>query len=492
MSATLFIDGKWRASSDGATWNVLSPADGHLVATVAEATVADVQDAIAAARNAFDNSDFPNLGFDKRSALVGKIADLMERDLKVLAKLESDDTGKRLIEAEYDIADVIACFRHFEELGKKQHERVVNVGMEHIDSRVVHEAVGVCSLIGPWNYPLLQISWKIAPALVAGCTMVVKPSELTPSTAIYLFKLMEEAGVPKGVVNLVLGKGANIGDALTGDPRVDLVSFTGGLNTGKRIMGIAAQSVKKVALELGGKNPNIIFADSDLDAAIDNAVTAGFLHSGQVCSAGTRLLVEASVHDQVVNEIVRRAKAIKLGGPDSPDAETGPLISESHLNKVQEYVENGVKEGAKLLVGGKRIIDGDLAKGNFFPPTVLDNCNTKMNVVQDESFGPVITVETFTTEAEAIALANDTIYGLSGAVWTKDEAKARRVSRALRHGTIWVNDYGPYKPQAEWGGFKASGVGRELGEHGLQEFLETKHIWTNNKPAKSGWFPEHA
>lgn len=491
MSATLYIDGKWQAPVEGHTWDVISPADGHVVAKVAEATGADVELAISAARSAFDSGEFPNWGFERRADLVGKIADLMERDLKILAKLESEDTGKRLLEAEYDIADVIACFRHFANIGKKQHERVVEIGLENIDSRVVHEPVGVCTLIGPWNYPLLQVSWKVAPALVAGCTFIVKPAELTPSSAIHLFKLIDEAGVPAGVANLILGKGSSIGDLLTSDPRVDLVSFTGSLGVGQRIMSLAAKTIKKVALELGGKNPNIIFADADLDAAIDNAVTAGFLHSGQVCSAGTRLVVEKSVHDRVVNEIVRRAKDIKLGGPDSADAETGPLISATHLNKVQEYVDKGVAEGAKLLVGGKRLSDGEFAKGNFFPPTVLDGCNTEMSCVQDESFGPVITVETFESEAEAISIANDTIYGLSGAVWTKDEAKARRVSRALRHGTVWVNDYGPYKPQAEWGGYKASGIGRELGEHGLSEFLESKHIWTNNKPAKSGWFPEH-
>jgi betaine-aldehyde dehydrogenase len=491
MSNTLYIDGKWTSPIEGHTWDVISPADGHLVATVAEATVADVEAAITCARNAFDHGDFPNWGFEKRANLVGKIADLMDRDLKVLAKLESDDTGKRLIEAEYDIADVIACFRHFANIGKRQHERKVEIEQENIDSRVVQEPIGVCTLIGPWNYPLLQVSWKVAPALVAGCTFIVKPAELTPSSAIHLFKLMDEAGVPAGVANLILGKGSAIGDALTSDPRIDLVSFTGSLQIGQRIMSLASKTIKKVALELGGKNPNIIFADADLEAAIDNAVTAGFLHSGQVCSAGTRLIVEKSVHDQVVNEIVRRAKEIKLGGPSNSDAETGPLISAGHLGKVEEYLAKGIAEGAKLLVGGKRLTDGDYAKGHFFPPTVLDDCNTKMSCVQDESFGPIITVETFETESEAISIANDTIYGLSGAVWSKDLAKAARVSRALRHGTIWVNDYGPYKPQAEWGGFKASGIGRELGEHGLQEFLESKHIWTNNKPGKSGWFADH-
>jgi len=255
-------------------------------------------------------------------------------------------------------------------------------------------------------------------------------------------------------------------------------------------MSKAPDTVKRVALELGGKNPNIIFADADLDAAIDFAVTAAFLHSGQVCSAGTRLILERPIHDMVVTEIVRRAKLIRLGGPTDLTAETGPLISEGHLRKVEEYLARGVAEGATLLVGGARCTEPELAKGWFFPPTVLDNCETSMYCVQEESFGPILTVEVFDTEEEAIRIGNDTIYGLSGAVWSSDIARTERVSKALRHGTIWINDYGPYKPAAEWGGFKASGNGRELGEHGLQEYLEIKHIWTNNSPRKSEWFSD--
>ena len=303
-------------------------------------------------------------------------------------------------------------------------------------------------------------------------------------------KLLEEAGLPKGVANLICGAGATAGAPLAEDPRVDLVSFTGGLITGRRIMATAAQTVKKVALELGGKNPHIIFENSDIDAAIDNAVTGAFLHSGQVCSAGTRVLVEKSIHDRVVTEIVRRAKAIYVGGPDDPRTETGPLISKDHLAKVETYMQDAVKDGATILVGGSRIDREDLNKGWYFPPTVIDNCQSKMKCVQDESFGPIMTIETFETVEEAIALGNDTIYGLSGAVWSADKKIANRVAGALRHGTIWVNDFGPYRPQAEWGGFKASGVGRELGEAGLDEYLEIKHIWTNNEPSKSGWFSD--
>jgi len=490
MVATLFINGVWKQAADGGAHDVHSPHDQRVVATVSQATQDDVLDAISAARTTFDNGLFTSWSFKERSALVAKIADLLERDADLIARKESDDTGKRFLEAQYDIADVIATFRHFAALGAKEHERNVDVGLAHVTSRIVHEPLGVASLIGPWNYPLLQIAWKVAPALVAGCSFIVKPSELTPQSAIALMKIIEEAGTPKGVANLILGPGSVVGTPLINDPRVDLVSFTGGLTTGQTIMTAAAKTIKKLALELGGKNPHIIFADADIDAAIDNAVTAAFLHSGQVCSAGTRLLVERSIHDRVVTEIVRRAAQIRLGGPDDQTAETGPLISQSHLRSVTEYVQKGIAEGATLLVGGKRSDLPEHASGWYFLPTVLDHCTTDMRCVQDESFGPVMTVEVFDTEAEAIALGNDTVFGLSGGLWSSDSAKAARVASALRHGTIWVNDFGPYRPAAEWGGYKQSGIGRELGEHGLGEYLEIKHIWTNNSPSRSGWFSD--
>ncbi len=302
-----------------------------------------------------------------------------------------------------------------------------------------------------------------------------------------------EGGLPAGVGNLILGAGAAVGPTLTEAPEVDLVSFTGGVVTGRAVMAAAAPTVKRVALELGGKNPNIIFADADLPAAIDNALTAVFLDSGQVCSAGARLIVEESIHDQVVDELVRRAEAITLGGPFDERAETGPLISAGHLAKVEAYVAAGLAEGAVLRCGGERA-GGDLADGFFFPPTILDGCVSAMRCVQDESFGPVLTVETFAgatrqeAEAAAVALANDTIYGLAGAVWSEHAGRAERVAKQLRHGTIWINDYHPYVPQAEWGGYKQSGIGRELGFAGLGEYVELKHIWHNTAPAPAGWF----
>ena len=491
----LFIDGKWVASASGERREIHCPADGSLVASVDEAGPQDTVRAIAAARAAFDDGRWSGVPAQERARLLLDVAALLERDAETIARLEALDTGKRMVEARYDVADVSSCFRYFAGLAASDSVggRVVDTGNAGVRSRIVYEPVGVCGLITPWNYPLLQTSWKVAPALAAGNTFVLKPSELTPSTAIHLMHLLAEAGLPSGVANLVLGAGSEAGAPLAAHPDVDLVSFTGGLITGRRVMAAAAETVKKVALELGGKNPNIVFADADLDAAIDNAVTAVFLHSGQVCSAGARLLVEESVHDRVVDAIVRRAEGIALGGPFDEQAEAGPLISAAHREKVAAYVVAAVAEGAVLRCGGAApdpLIWPHLARGFYYRPTVLDRCRTDMACVQEESFGPVLTVETFSSEGEAIALANDTIYGLAGAVWTSDAGRAERVASALRHGTIWINDYHPYLPQAEWGGFKQSGVGRELGPTGLHEYLEAKHVYTNIAPAPSGWFRE--
>jgi betaine-aldehyde dehydrogenase len=490
----LYIDGTWRAASDGGTREIRCPADGKSVATVSEGTAADALLAVRAARRAFDDGQWPDTPSAERAAVLLRVADLLERDKEEVARLESLDTGKRVVESRMDVDDVVAVFRHFAGLATTDAGRVVDAGAADVSSRIVHEPVGVCSLITPWNYPLLQTSWKVAPALAAGNTFVLKPSELTPSTAIWLMRALAEAGVPAGVANLVLGTGAEVGAPLTEAPEVDLVSFTGGLETGRRIMAAAAGTVKKVALELGGKNPNIVFADADLEAALDHALTAVFLDSGQVCSAGARLIVEEHIKDEFVDELVRRTKRIRLGKPFDADAETGPLISAEHRDKVERYVARGIEEGAVLRVGGARPETPELADGYFYLPTILDGCHAEMDVVQEESFGPVLTVETFSgsTDAEvedaAVAFANHTIYGLAGAVWTQDAGRAERIARRLRHGTIWINDYHPYVPQAEWGGFKQSGVGRELGLVGLEEYRETKHIWHNLRPAPQYWF----
>ena len=487
MSA-LFIDGVWQEAVGGAVREIRCPADGTLVATVPEAGPEDAALAIEAARRAFDAGPWPATSSLERGALLHRVADLLERDKEDVARLESLDTGKRIIESRYDVDDIVGVFRHFAGLAGAESGRVVDTGRPGVVSRVVHEPVGVCSLITPWNYPLLQTAWKVAPAIAAGNTFVLKPSELTPSTAIWLMGALAEAGLPSGVANLVLGAGADVGPTLTTHPAVDLVSFTGGLVTGRGVMAAAAPTVKKVALELGGKNPNIVFADADRETALDFALTAVFLHSGQVCSAGARLLVESSIHDEFVDELVRRAELIRIGGPFDDKAETGPLISAGHRDKVEAYVAAGIAEGAQLRTGGARPDDPALAEGFYYLPTIFTGCTADMSVVRDESFGPVLTVEPFDGEDDAVAKANDSIYGLAGAVWTSQAGRAERVAGRLRMGTVWINDYHPYVPQAEWGGYKQSGFGRELGLDGLAEYRETKHIWHNIDPAPQRWF----
>ncbi|GAA1712730.1 aldehyde dehydrogenase family protein [Fodinicola feengrottensis] len=486
--ASLFIDGGWVAAQARGVREIHCPADGTLVATVDEATAADTVHAIGAARKAFDAGDWPGTATAERGDLLLRVADGIAARTDVFARAESLDTGKRLVESEYDIADIVSCFRYFGKLAGQDAGRIVDTGNADTFSRIVHEPLGVCALITPWNYPLLQVSWKVAPALAAGNTFVLKPSELTPSTAILLMDVLAEAGLPAGVGNLVLGAGATAGAPLAEHPDVDMVSFTGGLATGRVIAANAAATVKKVALELGGKNPNVVFADADLETAIDYALTGAFLHSGQVCSAGARLIVQETVHAQVVDEVVARAGRIRLGGPFDENAETGTLISAVHREKVEKYVATAIAEGAIVRTGGKRPDGTEFANGFFYLPTVLDGVRQGTNAVVEEAFGPVLTVETFTDEDDAVRIANDTIYGLAGAVFTQDAGKAQRVAGRLRHGTVWINDFHPYLPQAEWGGFKQSGVGRELGPHGLAEYQEVKHIYQNLRPAPQRWF----
>ena len=489
MTNTLFIDGHWVPAHSGETREIRNPADGELVGIVAEAGAEDTEAAIGAARAAFDAGAWRDVPAPERGDFLLKVADRLRERKAEFARAESLDTGKRLVESEIDMDDIAASFAYFGKLAGQEAGRLVDAGNNDVVSRIVYEPVGVCGLITPWNYPLLQAAWKIAPALAAGNTFVLKPSELTPHTAILMMQVLDELGLPAGVANLVLGAGATAGAPLSSHPDVDMVSFTGGLETGKVIAAAAAGTVKKVALELGGKNPNVIFADADFDAAVDNALNGAFVHSGQVCSAGARIIVQDTIAERFVDELVRRAQDIRLGGPFDEAAETGPLISAAHRDKVTAYVERGVAEGARVRCGGTWG-EGELAKGYYYLPTVLDNVRRGMSVVRDEAFGPVVTVETFSEEDEAVATANDTHYGLAGAVWTQDAGRAQRVAGRLRHGTVWINDFHPYLPQAEWGGFGQSGVGRELGPTGLAEYQEAKHVYQNTRPQVTGWFED--
>jgi betaine-aldehyde dehydrogenase len=486
--ATLFIGGEWVAPAEPASLEVVNPFDQSVLAKVDAAGPADVERAVAAARAAFDSGPWPRTPARERGALLDRVADLLLRDKEDIARLETLDTGKTLVESRIDVDDVVGVFRYYADLADKETGRLVDAGNPAVVSRVVTEPVGVCALITPWNYPLLQISWKVAPALAAGNTVVIKPSEVTPMTTVKLVELLAEAGAPTGVVNLLLGTGPAVGGPLVESPLVDLVSFTGGIDTGRAILRAAATTVKKVSVELGGKNPNIVFADTDLETVVDNALTAVFLHAGQVCSAGARLLVEDSIHDAVVEALGARAERIVLGSGLEEGTESGPLVSAAQRERTERYVASALAEGARLVAGGRRPEEPELQAGFFYRPTVLAGCTREMTVVREETFGPILTVERFATEEEAIALGNDTEYGLAGAVWTGDAARAERVARALRAGTVWINDYHPYVPQAEWGGFKRSGNGRELGPSGLAEYQHTKHIWHNTAPAPAGWF----
>lgn len=485
----MYINGNWVDASKGATRDIINPFNQEVIATVTEGDATDTENAIEAARQAFEEGTWPNLLAQERGAIVHNIGELIRNRREELAELETLNTGKTLTESLQDMDDIADVFTYFASLADKNGGEVIHSPIPDSISQLVREPVGVCAQITPWNYPLLQAAWKLAPALVTGNTLVIKPSEITPLTTIKVFEIFEDVGLPAGVANLVLGAGDTVGAHLSESKEVDLISFTGGVETGKHIMETAAKTnLKKVILELGGKNPNIIFEDTDLNLAVDQALNAVFFHAGQVCSAGARLLVQDTIYDKFLEALIEQTKKIKLGNGFDEATQCGPLISAEHLEKVENYVKIAQDEGATIALGGKRPDDPALQDGFFYLPTIITDCEHEHRIVQEEVFGPVLTVEKFSTTEEVIEKANDTIYGLAGAVFSKDIEKAEYVVSKLRLGTVWINDFHPYFPQAPWGGFKQSGIGYELGEQGLNEYTETKHVYRNTNPQPLHWF----
>lgn len=483
----MYVNGEWRESSNQEKRTIINPANGKGIAYAPEGTIEDAKYAIEVARTAFDSGIWSATSTAERASYLFKIADEIDKNMEELVYLETMDNGKMYREAEGDVGDAAACFRYYAGLITKPDGQTYHVA-DPMQAMVVREPVGVCGLIVPWNYPLLMSVWKIAPALAAGNTIVFKPSEVTPITATKLFEILEKVGLPKGVANMVMGAGPIVGNEIAASNKVDMISFTGGTKTGKHIMRTAADNMKKISLELGGKSPNIIFADADFETAIDYALFGIYAGSGQVCSAGSRILVEEKIYDKFVNSFVERAQQINVGPGDNPESEMGPLVSQEHMEKVLRYIEIGKDEGANVACGGRRIMEDGKGDGFFIEPTVFVNVKPDMRIVQEEIFGPVVVIQKFKDEQEAIELANGTDYGLAGGVFTVDGAKAMRVIRKLRAGITWINSYHPTYNEAPWGGYKQSGIGRSLGTFGLEEFQEIKQININLEVEPIGWF----
>ena len=469
----LLIDGTWRDAVSGKTFETLNPATGETIAHVAEGDKADVDLAVKAARKAFETGPWKKMDARARGRLMNKLADLMEANFDELCLLETLDNGKPINDSRAaDVPLAIDCYRYYAGWADKIEGKTIPINGPYF-CYTRHEPVGVVGQIIPWNFPLLMMAWKLGPALAAGCTVVLKPAEQTPLTALRVGELALEAGFPPGVLNIIPGYGETAGAAISNHMDVDKVAFTGSTEVGKMVMKAAADSnLKRVTLELGGKSPNIVFADADMDAAVAGAHFALFFNQGQCCCAGSRLFVEKHVHDEFVDRMIKRVKTTKLGDPFDPATMQGPQVSQEQFDKVMGYVDSGRKAGAHLLTGGKRFGD----KGYFIEPTVFANVDHDMQIAQEEIFGPVMSIIPFDDIDQMIHHGNKTMYGLAAGVWTRDIVKAHRMAAELKAGTVWVNCYDVFDAAAPFGGFKMSGIGRELGEYALRNYTEIKTV----------------
>ncbi|MEW5758999.1 MAG: aldehyde dehydrogenase family protein [Candidatus Omnitrophota bacterium] len=483
----LYINGNWLDTKE-----VISSIDPSTEEVIAEIPKADnnlVKQAISFARTTFDKGDWSNLAFSERAEYLKKISEGILENAQKLAELEARDTGKTIKQTTFiDVPTAAECFDYFSKVESELKGEQVSVPFGG-QSTVVREPLGVIASITPWNYPLIMAAWKIAPALACGNTIVFKPSQLASLTSLELAKIIDKAGLPKGVFNIVTGSGAEIGKELAQNTSVDMVAFTGSTEVGKEVMSLASNNVKKVFLELGGKSPNIVFDDCDLEAAVGGTMSAIFMNQGQMCVAGSRLLLQDTIYDKFIELLIEKTKKLKLGPALDYSSDIGPLVSKQQRQRVLDYIEIGKKE-ARLLCGGN--IPKDFNKGYFLAPTIFDNVKNNMRIAREEIFGPVLSIIKFSSEDEAIEIANDTIYGLAAMIWTKDLLRANIVSKKLRSGTVWVNTYGMFFNQTPFGGYKQSGIGRELGRDGLLEYTQTKHInidlTSGGKSLVSSWF----
>ena len=483
----MYIDGKFVDASSRKTFNVYDPATEDVIATCPAGDAKDVDRAAQAAKKAFYGG-WKATSAQERGRILLRLAERIRARRDALAKIETLNSGKPIVESEYDMDDSATCFEYYGGLATKITGDVNPVPDDAL-SLTLKEPVGVCGQIIPWNYPLLMAAWKLAPALCAGCTVVLKPAEATPLTAFALARLLQGIeDLPAGAVNIVTGDGPVTGAELAASPDVDKVAFTGSTRTGRAILHAAADSnLKRVTLELGGKSPNIFFADADWASAVEGAVFGVFVNQGEVCSAGSRILVEKSIHAKFVEAIVEKAKTIRLGDPMARETRMGPLVTTAHRERVMGYVAHGQQEGARLVLGG-RAPNGALNGGAYLEPTIFDRVEPGMRIAQEEIFGPVVSVIPFDGEREAIEIANATPYGLAGAVWTRDIFRAFRVVKKLRAGVVWVNHMQPTYVEAPWGGMKMSGAGRELGRNGVDNYLEQKQVHVNLNENPVGWY----